>query len=551
MKTKNRIIILAGLAGGLLAATAAPAADEAETNAPTADTNAVVQSAAPTSNQTTVAPDPATNSAAEFSPGQGIRMNFRGVPLETVLNYMSKAAGFVIHPQVSLNGRVDAWSDQPLSKDEALSLVEHVLTDNGYAVIRDGRILTIVSATEARRKDVPVIRFAGVDNIPRNNEVATYIIPVRTLNPVALMKNLQPLIGQDTDLQANESANSLLITDTQINIRRLADIVMKLDSVSSSINTIKVFPLKYADAKALASLVKDLFPSQNGTGGGTRGGGGVAGGRFGGGGGRGGGGGGGGGGANGFAQMMGFGGGGSGGDTSSGGQTPGSRITATSDDHSNALVVSAPEDLIPTIDELVTKIDQPVDDVTEIKLFHFKHADATEMVALLGNLFPDQSSSSDASGTRMQFGGPGGGPMGMMGGGAQQTGSSSGQSQYMKKMGSVVAVADQRTQSMMVSASRDLMPQIEDMVNQMDEIDAGTQHVHYLALKNAESQDVQQIIQDLFPAGSTSRSTTTQNNPLLQRSQTVSQNQLSTGVSSGISSGSGAGGAGGGSRGGL
>ena len=158
------------------------------------------------------------------------------------------------------------------------------------------------------------MRFAGVDNIPRNNEVATYIIPVRTLNPVALVKNLQPLIGQDTDLQANESANSLLITDTQINIRRLADIVMKLDSVSSSINTIKVYPLKYADAKALASLVKELFPIAGRRSGGTGGGGGGAGGRFGGGGG----GGGGQGGAaarSGFAPMMGIGGGG-GGDTS-------------------------------------------------------------------------------------------------------------------------------------------------------------------------------------------------------------------------------------------
>ena len=222
-----------------------------------------------------------------------------------------------------LNGRVDVWSDQPLGKDEALGLVEHVLTDNGYAVIRDGRILTIVSATEAKRQDIPVIRFDGVDKIPRNNEVATYIIPVRTLNPIALIKNLQPLIGQDTDLQANESANSLMVTDTQMNIRRLADIVMKLDSVSSSINTIKVYPVKYADAKALAGLVKELFPTSNASGGGTGGGGG---GRFGGG--RGGGGGGpvvvafpn-------LATMMGMAGGG--GDNGGSGQTPGSRITAT------------------------------------------------------------------------------------------------------------------------------------------------------------------------------------------------------------------------------
>ena len=86
-------------------------------------------------------------------------------------------------------------------------------------------------------------------------------------------------------------------------------------------------------------------------------------------------------------------------------------------------MVSAPEDLIPTIDELVTKIDQPVEDVTEVKLFHFKNADASEMAALLGNLFPDESNSTDASGSRIQYGGPGGGPgggpFGGMGGGGQ------------------------------------------------------------------------------------------------------------------------------------
>ena len=86
------------------------------------------------------------------------------------------------------------------------------------------------------------------------------------------------------------------------------------------------------------------------------------------------------------------------------------------------------------------------------------------------------------------------------------------------------------------------MPQIEDMVNQMDDIDAGSQHVHYIALKNAEPQDVQQILQDLFPAGSTQPlDHHAKQSAAATRSQTVSQNQLSSGVSSGVSSSSGSG----------
>jgi type II secretory pathway component GspD/PulD (secretin) len=491
------------------------------------------------------------NTNADFSPDHGLVFKFRGVPLETVLNYMSKAAGFVIHPEVAINGTVDAYSDQPLSKDEALALLEHVLADNGYAVTRDGRILTIISAVEAKRSNIPVIKFTSLNDIPRNSEVATYIIPVRTLNPVALLNNLRPLIGSDTDLQANESANSIMITDSQENIRRIANIIMELDSVSSSINTIEVFPLKYADAKALADTIKELFPSQTTAGNGQGGGGNF--GRFGGRGGGGFGGGGFGGGGPGGGGFGGFGGlaaalGGAGGAGNSG-TTPTSRIAATSDDHANALIVSAPEDLIPTIRELVEKLDQPIEDVTEVRMFHLKNADCTEMANMLTSLFPDPNSSSDAGSSRVQFGsnrggrGPGGGPFGaFFGAGATTTPT---ESQYMKKLANVVAVPDPRTQSLLVSASKELMPQIEDMITQLDEIDSGGMHVHRIALDNADPQDVLQIIQDIYPAGNTSRSSSSsQQNVLQNRAQTVQQNMLSTGVSSGSSTSTTSGGRG-------
>jgi Bacterial type II/III secretion system short domain len=580
MKNIHHLVLLAGLTAGLLAFTAeaqdqtpqppapgdqtpppatvpaAPPAAAAPANPPAVvpaapPVAAPVPTPAPASVRTMPVPVvvPATNAlttlddstnAAEFPTNEGLIFKFRGVPLEQVLNYMSKAAGFIIHPEVSINGTVDAYSDQPLSKDEALALVEHVLSDNGYAVIRDGRILTIISAVEAKRKEIPVIKFTSLDDIPRNSEVATYIIPVRTLNPVALLNNLRPLIGSDTDLQANESANSLLITDSQNNIRRIAKIVMELDSVSSSINTIEVFPLKYADAKSLADLVKELFPSastangQNNVGGfgrfgGGRGGfGGFGGGGFGGGG---------------FGGAPGgfggFGGGapGAGGAPGQQGSTPQSRVAATSDDHSNSLIVSAPEDLLPTIRELVEKLDQPIEDVTVVKMFHLKNADCTEMANLLTSIFPDPNSASDAGSSRIQFGGNRGrfgGPFGALFGAGQQNTSS--ESQYMKKMGNVLAVPDPRTQTLLVSASKDLMPQIEDMITELDDVNAGAQHVVRIPLQNADPQDVLQILQDIYPMSNNGRSTTTQDNPLQQRQTTVLQNMNSTGIGSGSTS---------------
>ncbi|MEN9402010.1 MAG: hypothetical protein RL091_713, partial [Verrucomicrobiota bacterium] len=47
-------------------------------------------------------PDP----SAATRPEAGLRFNFRGAPLETVLKYMSEAAGFVIVLNTPLKGTV-------------------------------------------------------------------------------------------------------------------------------------------------------------------------------------------------------------------------------------------------------------------------------------------------------------------------------------------------------------------------------------------------------------------------------------------------------------
>src|SRR5262245_31187518 len=63
---------------------------------------------------------------------KALRMNFREAPLELVLNYMSEAAGFIINiaPGTEVKGKVNVWSNTPLTKDEAVELLNKVLHQN-------------------------------------------------------------------------------------------------------------------------------------------------------------------------------------------------------------------------------------------------------------------------------------------------------------------------------------------------------------------------------------------------------------------------------------
>jgi len=79
----------------------------------------------------------------------GLRFNFRGAPLETVLNYLSEAAGFVIVLETPVRGNIDMWSAQPVSRSEAVQLLNLAINKSGYTATLKGR--TLVVSQQIRR----------------------------------------------------------------------------------------------------------------------------------------------------------------------------------------------------------------------------------------------------------------------------------------------------------------------------------------------------------------------------------------------------------------
>ncbi len=460
--------------------------------------------------------------AQAVPPGvKGLRLNFRGVPLEQVLNYLSDAAGFIINLETEVSGKVDVWSNQPLDREEALELLTTVLARHGYAAIRKDRMLTIVSRDEAKKRTIPVVSGNIPDNIPQSEEIVTQIIPVRYISATQLVKDLQQLLPSTATLTANEGGNALVLTDAQANIRRMAEIVQALDTAVASVSSVQVFPLMYADAKTLATTIQNLFQSQD-TSRGNQGG--AA--RF----------------FNAFrGGPPGMGGGGGGESASAGGgRAPTPKVVAVADERSNSVVVSAPEEQMVVIEGVIKQIDQDVDEITELRVFHLQHADPQEMADVLSSLFSDTGSTQNQRGGQFRFAG---GPFGMMGGGR----GGGDQSTRAQQQNRVVAVADPRTGSGVVSAAKGLMEQIAAMITQLDADPARKQKVYVYSVENTDPEALQEILQNLFPEQQNSsmrnRTSNTQRNSNQLNNRTTqnnnSQRSRNTGLGTGSALGSG------------
>ena len=405
-----------------------------DTAAPTTDAKVPTRSEnAPAETTSTPVPTPASNGGST-----GIQMNFRNAPLEQVLEYLSEAAGFIIVLDAPVKGTVNVISAKPMSQDEAVDFLSSVLNKNGLAAIRDGRTLTIVDRTAAKTRDIPVKVNNDPRMIPKNDEIVTQIIPIRYVEADQLAKDLASFISPQATFVANAAGNSIVMTDTQANIRHMVEIIRAIDSSAEAETEIRVFHLTHASPSDVATALSGVFPSSSGSGNNNQAPVRFGGGPFGGGGG--------------FAAMMGG------------------------------------------------------------------------------------------------FGGGGGRGGGGGGGGRAGGGSSSGQNDRIRRASQVLAVADARTSSVIVTASKDLMSQIAGMVRELDVASPRDQQVHVFRMNNGDPQQAVQVLQNMFQSTSGSRTGaggTSQNSALMQRQQ--NNNQTSGGTSgSGTFGNSGGGGRSGG-----
>ena len=385
----------------------APATDTAPSPEALAAAVAAVESAAAASKpaaSTAILPTEALGSShaavtSAFAPPltgtnvNELRMNFRNAPLDMVLNYLSDAAGFIIVLDTQVRGNVSVISSHAMTQDEAVDLLNSVLNKNGYAAIRDGRTLTIVNKDEAKTRDIPVKVESDPKNIPKNDEIVTQIIPIRFVEAEQLTKDLSPFVSAQATIVANEAGNSIVITDTQSNIRHLAEIIRAIDNSAEAETEIRVFHLKYANPTDVATELGNIFPSSS-SGGGTQ-----APTRFGGGFG--------GGGGGGFLARM-MGGGGGSGQTAAGGGGSNDRIkkatqvTAVADARIQAVIVSGPKDLMTEIAGMMKDLDVPSDRDQDVTVIPLQNGDPQQVAQVLQSMFSNGNTSRSGSSSSSQ-----------------------------------------------------------------------------------------------------------------------------------------------------
>ncbi len=189
-------------------------------------------------------------------------LNVRDADIRAFIADAAKVTGrtFIIDNRVA--GKVTVVTDRPLSRSEYFEVFLSTLRANGLiAVPTSGGAFRVQPLDNAASQPSRI----GVAGAARNSYV-TEIVRLRAIDAQSAVETVRPLVSAQGSVSANRGGNSLVIVDFADNIRRIREVVRRIDADTSST---RVVALKNASAKEIATALQGLIGT--GTGGGQGG----------------------------------------------------------------------------------------------------------------------------------------------------------------------------------------------------------------------------------------------------------------------------------------
>ncbi len=183
-----------------------------------------------------------------------ITLDFQNVELVDMISTISELTGKNFVYDEAVRGKVSILSPKPVTIDEAYKLFSTVLNVKGFTIIPSGEVNKIVPIRNAKEANLPLSDSRGL-----GEQFITQMIELKHLDAAIVVKTiLQPLIPKTSHVVAHTPTNTVIITDSAANIRRLKRILDSLDR-SWDGETMEILQLQFSNAEEIAAVVMQIL----------------------------------------------------------------------------------------------------------------------------------------------------------------------------------------------------------------------------------------------------------------------------------------------------
>ncbi len=314
-----------------------------------------------------------------------------------------------------------------------------------------------------------------LDAEPTETGIAIHVFPLAKADARKIATTVQGLFRENLPNQilpitvsADERINAIVVSCGETDAKRIGELIQKLDTDQvAKVNEIRVFPLQYARADALSTILNTALntkpaplneQSPN---------------------------------AQSVLQFI--------------TRTTGGRelVTAalkeavliTPDPRMNSLIVSAPVDYMGLLEQVITRLDASSPQQAKIKVFAMRNADARQMATLITQLFKMTPTAAAAGQRSIQYtlvrpatGDGSGGPDEQLAsatlGTAEQT--------------ALTVTIDPRTNSLLVGGTDHYVKLVSEIIDSLDSSQAHERSSEVIRLRNSQASDVATAIRNFL-----------------------------------------------------
>jgi len=187
-----------------------------------------------------------------------LTLNVRDADIRAFIADAAKVTGrtFIIDSRVQ--GKVTVVTDRPLSRSEYFEAFLSTLRANGLVAVPTANGAFRVQPIDNAAQQPSRVGSAGANR----NSFVTEIVRLRIADAAAAVETVRPLVSAQGSVTANRSANSLVVVDFADNVRRIREVVRRLDSDNAST---RIVTLQNAGAREVATALQALAGGGSGS----------------------------------------------------------------------------------------------------------------------------------------------------------------------------------------------------------------------------------------------------------------------------------------------
>ncbi len=178
-------------------------------------------------------------------------MNVRDADIRAFIADAARVTGRTFIIDARVQGKVTVVTDHPVSKSQYFEIFLSTLRANGLVAVPTTNGAFRIQPTDSAASQPSRVGARGATS----NSYITEIVRLRSIDAQSAVDTVRSLISPQGSVSANRGGNSLVIVDFADNVRRVREVLRRIDTDNAST---RIIALKNAGAREIATALQAL-----------------------------------------------------------------------------------------------------------------------------------------------------------------------------------------------------------------------------------------------------------------------------------------------------